>query len=88
MSSGHRISGLAVAIGAERGHARLGRREQPMYETPEDAYRSHCPICNGLLDIDQEVGYVCPDCGWDASFELDGKEVWIVPDDRDSKARS
>jgi hypothetical protein len=81
------MRGLAVAIGAERGRARLGK-EQPMSEETNDMYRSHCPICDDLLEIDQDVGYVCPNCGWDASFELDAKETWIVPDDRDQRVRS
>ena len=52
-----------------------------MSEMTDYAYASHCPVCDGFLEMDEVVGYICPDCGWDASVELDD-EVWIVPDDR------
>ena len=58
-----------------------------MSKMTDYTYGSHCPICDGLLEMDEVVGYVCPDCGWDASFELDKDEVWIVPDDRGKEVR-
>ena len=53
-----------------------------MSEMTDYAYASHCPVCDGLLEMDEVVGYICPDCGWDVSVELDDEEEWIVPDDR------
>jgi hypothetical protein len=34
------------------------------------------------MEMNEAVGYRCPNCGWDESFELDDDEEWIVPDDR------
>lgn len=41
---------------------------------------THCPICEGLLELDEDGGYFCPYCGWDESADPDEDEVWIVPD--------
>jgi Zn finger protein HypA/HybF involved in hydrogenase expression len=47
-----------------------------------DRYTSRCPVCDGLLELDENRGYCCPHCGWDESRELQYGDVWIVPDDR------
>ena len=58
-----------------------------MSEMTDYESASYCPVCDSLLEIDQVVGYRCPDCGWDASVELDDEEEWIVPDDRGEEVR-
>lgn len=46
-----------------------------------DRYTSRCPVCDGLLDLDEEIGYSCPHCGWNESFELHEDDVWVIPDE-------
>ena len=58
------------------------RKGQPVSEANEYAYASNCSICESPLELDEQVGYRCPHCGWDASFELDDDEEWIIPADR------
>jgi Zn finger protein HypA/HybF involved in hydrogenase expression len=53
-----------------------------MSELDENKYTSRCPICDSPLHLDEDTGYRCPNCGWDASFELDDEEEWIIPDDQ------
>ena len=48
----------------------------------EDRFTSYCPVCDSLLKLDEDRGYVCPDCGWDTTSALED-EVWIVPGGRD-----
>ena len=54
-----------------------------MFET--DRLASRCPICGSLLELDEERGYSCPDCGWDECAGLENGEVWIVPGERGDK---
>jgi hypothetical protein len=46
-----------------------------------ERYTSRCPVCDGRLDLDEDIGYVCPHCGWNEAAELEDN-VWIVPGDR------
>jgi hypothetical protein len=52
------------------------------FEMDEKHYTSHCPVCDGPLEMDEQRAYCCSNCGWDESYELDEDEVWIVPDAR------
>jgi predicted RNA-binding Zn-ribbon protein involved in translation (DUF1610 family) len=45
-------------------------------------YTERCPICDDRLDRNKQVGYYCPNCGWDESVELEDDEVWVAPDER------
>jgi Zn finger protein HypA/HybF involved in hydrogenase expression len=49
-----------------------------------DRYLSRCPVCDSPLELDQERGYTCPQCGWDESAALED-DVWIVPEDREGE---
>jgi uncharacterized Zn finger protein (UPF0148 family) len=49
-----------------------------MSETERDTTR--CPICESLLELDEDGAYFCPHCGWDESADPEENEVWIVPD--------
>ena len=45
----------------------------------------HCPICNNLLEVDEDGGYFCPYCGWDESADQEDDAVWIVAGHGDDK---
>ena len=47
-----------------------------------DRYTSRCPVCDSPLELDKDRGYSCARCGWDESSQLEGDEVWIVPDEQ------
>jgi anaerobic ribonucleoside-triphosphate reductase len=47
-----------------------------------DRYTSRCPVCDSLLVLDEDRGYLCPHCGWDESVDLTDQDTWIIPDDR------
>ena len=47
-----------------------------------DRYTSRCPVCDSPLHLDEDIGYVCPHCGWNESVEVEEDDVWIIPDDR------